>query len=266
MRVELGDLPGDHWEHFLRARDLNQVFSDFSGRIDRPLLEIGCGDGYVTTLLRRRFAQVVPMDLRPRGRVDGLCIASAELLPFRDGYFGVVFSSNVLEHVEDLPACMQEMRRVMRDDGIMIHTMPTPTWKALQLTLYPLHVLLHIALPKIAGRSNRVHSSRDLSTAHPSGSVAAGSSKRKSGRSRLRSLFLASVHGTAQSHREELARFRVKWWIDQFTNNGFEVVRTAPLYLHSAYRFFPYRALALRERISRGGLSVVHAYWVRKVL
>ena len=79
-------------------------------------------------------------------------------------------------------------------------------------------------------------------------------------------MFMPLVHGVSESHYEEFRHFRISWWIDQFSANGFKVIETAPLFLHSAYRLFPYRALALREGLSRAGLSSVHAYWLKKKL
>ena len=77
-------------------------------------------------------------------------------------------------------------------------------------------------------------------------------------------MLMPLVHGVSESHYEEFLHFRISWWIDQFTANRFEVIETAPLFLHSAYRLFPYRALALREGLSRAGLSSVMAYWLKK--
>ena len=263
MRVELNDVPPDDWEHFLRARDLRQVLASTSESLRGPVLEIGCGDGYITTLLRRHFDEVVPIDISPRDHVKGLCRANVEMLPFRDGQFGLVYSSNVLEHVENLTACLQELRRVMQDGGMMIHTMPTPAWKALQLALYPLHILFHVALPRLMGASTKTDRVQGVQATH-SPEASDSAARRRGRRGRLHSILLPLVHGSAPSHGEELKRFRVAWWIGRFSTGGFHVIRTAPMYLHSAYRFFPYRLLAVREVASRAGLSSVQAYWLRK--
>ena len=258
MRVELDALPRDDWQHFLRARDLEQVLAATPEPLRGPVLEIGCGDGYLTSILAHRFEQVVPIDIRPRAHAPGLCIANAEALPFRDDCFGLIFSSNVLEHIGDLSGCLGELRRVMRDDGIMIHTMPTPTWKALQFFLFPLHMLFQVVLPKV---------SRGLRARSGDGerrSISGGPIEAPKRRSPLQRAFWPQVHGTAGSHFEEIRRFRSRWWVDQFSSKGLRTLKTAPLYLHSAYRLMPYRALKLRERLSRGGLCSVRAYWVSK--
>ena len=259
------------WEHFLRRRDLEQVLAGTPESLHGTVLDIGCGDGFLTTLLRQRFEQVIPLDIRPRGRVDDLCIANTEALPFPDGYFGLIFSSNVLEHLENLTTCLEELRRVMRDDAIMIHTMPTPTWKVLQLALRPLY-LLFLVMRKLTDAGSKAKSNTEFpSSISPllrQCSVQANGNLRtpwgKRPWKRWQTILWPPVHGVASSHIEEIKHFRVEWWIGRFHASGFSVFRTAPLYLHSAYRLFPYRGLRLREIVSHAGLSSVFAYWVRK--
>ncbi|MDA1347818.1 MAG: class I SAM-dependent methyltransferase [Chloroflexi bacterium] len=260
MRFDRRDLPDDDWEHFLRARDLAQLIEESPKPLQGPVLEVGCGDGFLTGLLRRRFEMVVPIDIRPRARVSGACVADAQTLPFRDNAFQLIFSSNVLEHVKDPTTCMAEMRRVLRDDGLMVHTMPTVTWKVAQLVLYPLHVLIHVAAPKAVGKLARHRQAVQTSSRTSPHSREAATVRR----SRLRSLFMPPVHGAASSHRRELRCFRKRSWVEQFELSGLEVVKTSPMFLHSAYRFLPYRALDLRGTMSRFGLASVRAYWVRK--
>lgn len=267
MRDRLSNLPRGNWLHFLRARDLAQILAATPEPLHGPILEVGCGDGFLTALLRQRFKQVIPIDIKPRDRVDDLCIASAEALPFPDDCFGLVFSSNVMEHIRNLTACFEELRGVMRDDAIMIHAMPTPIWSALQFALLPVHLLLHSILPRLTGARDKAKSTAEFSS-----SVFATQSKPEVSRdknlkqfwTRLKAALWPPIHGVASSHIEEFRRFRTAWWTDRFHASGFIVFRTAPLYLHSAYRLFPYRGLRFREIVSRAGLSSVTAYWARK--
>jgi SAM-dependent methyltransferase len=50
-------------------------------------------------------------------------------LPFPDAAFDAVFSSNVLEHVQDLDALLGEIQRVLRPGGLSLHLMPTSAWR-----------------------------------------------------------------------------------------------------------------------------------------
>lgn len=58
----------------------------------------------------------------------------AEFLPYGDETFDIVFSSHVLEHVHDIPASLNEMKRVLKDNGTLIIGMPTATMAWIDLT------------------------------------------------------------------------------------------------------------------------------------
>ena len=49
-------------------------------------------------------------------------LADATVLPFPDGYFDFVFTSEVLEHVEDYLTMLKEINRVLKPDGILLLT------------------------------------------------------------------------------------------------------------------------------------------------
>ena len=105
-------------------------------------MEIGCGDGYLTEhFLRKIFKNVYPIIILPRAKISGVSIASGENLPFPNKYFGLIYSSNVLEHINDLDDCLEELHRTLKDDGIMIHSMPSISWKLIQLFFYPLFLI-----------------------------------------------------------------------------------------------------------------------------
>ena len=98
------------------------------------MLEIGGGTGWQARLRRDRGLAVTSVDLRGRDRraehhrvieYDGV------ELPLRTAAFDCVWSSNVLEHVEDLAPLLQEVARVTRPGGVAIHVVPTPTWRVL---------------------------------------------------------------------------------------------------------------------------------------
>ena len=64
--------------------------------------------------------------------------------------FDLIFSSNMLEHVHNVDKCLQECHRVLKRDGIMLHTMPGCWWK----TANTLCSLLKSHRPKIHGVSS----------------------------------------------------------------------------------------------------------------
>ncbi len=89
----------------------------------RRILDLGSGPGHYTAALERAGAIVVAADL---GEADiaqvvekgmpGL-VADAARLPFPDGAFDGVFSSNLVEHVPDVGPLFDEIQRVVKVGG-----------------------------------------------------------------------------------------------------------------------------------------------------
>lgn len=97
------------------------------------ILDLGSGPGRASGAMKKRwpkaevfaFDQALPMlqqvpkhtrFWRPVKRVCG----EASQLPFVDGSFDVVFSSLCLQWVADLPKALTELRRVLREDGLLV--------------------------------------------------------------------------------------------------------------------------------------------------
>ena len=88
-------------------------------------LDVGCGEGRVSRLLRDRGVDVVGLDVAPRlvelaQEADSggeYVVGSAEQLPFPDASFDAVVAFNVLMNVDDPEAAVAEARRVLRPGG-----------------------------------------------------------------------------------------------------------------------------------------------------
>ena len=87
------------------------------------LLDVGCGNGYFTVPLARKWS-VTALDLSRRMlRLNphrSSVSASAYRLPFRDGEFDVVFSSNMVYYLADPTLALGEMVRVAAGSIVVI--------------------------------------------------------------------------------------------------------------------------------------------------
>ena len=103
-------------------------------------LDIGCGAGYSMKLAEEgKNCKVTGIDPDPNAHGVGrnwegsssfktehkIHKAYAENLPFEEKSFDVVYSSHVLEHVQDEMKVLEEINRVTKDDGIIIIGVPT---------------------------------------------------------------------------------------------------------------------------------------------
>lgn len=101
------------------------------------LLDVGCGAGYTMQKASDELgcickgidpdpgAHGVGRFLKEIIKKEVIIKANAEKIPFDDKTFDVVFSSHVLEHVNDEIQSLKEMKRVLKDEGILLIGMPT---------------------------------------------------------------------------------------------------------------------------------------------
>ncbi len=98
--------------------------------IDRRVLDVGCGVGMYTDAFQRETPHVYGVEIEhdraqeALGRAAGVVEALGEQIPFPNRTFDVVFSHEVLEHVADDRACVEEMVRVTRLGGRIVVFVP----------------------------------------------------------------------------------------------------------------------------------------------
>jgi ubiquinone/menaquinone biosynthesis C-methylase UbiE len=116
--------------------NLRTAFARANVRTGDRVLDLGCGDGALTGMLAQaasRSGTVTGVDVaeaalrRARVRHPQLTFALAPIdgaLPFDDGSFDVVWSSEVIEHVADTARWLSEIRRVLVPRGRLLLTTP----------------------------------------------------------------------------------------------------------------------------------------------
>jgi SAM-dependent methyltransferase len=88
------------------------------GLADKRVLDVGAGSGYLQDLV----TNYVGLDISPTARRyfhKPFVEASATDMPFHDGEFDGLWSIWVLEHVPDPEQALLEMRRVVKDGGLL---------------------------------------------------------------------------------------------------------------------------------------------------
>ncbi|HEU5350607.1 MAG TPA: class I SAM-dependent methyltransferase [Terracidiphilus sp.] len=105
------------------------VLEWLGARAGEQVLDLGCGDGQLTSRIAQSGAGVRGVDASPamvaaaRGRGLTAEEARAEALPFADASFDAVFSNAALHWVEGQDAMMAEVRRVLRRGGRFVAEM-----------------------------------------------------------------------------------------------------------------------------------------------
>jgi SAM-dependent methyltransferase len=88
---------------------------------DAVVLDLGCGKGTFDSA--GLHFRIVGVDLEPLQTSD-FVQAEASRLPFTGKCFDVVISNHSLEHIEDLPGALEEIRRVVKSSGSLYIAVP----------------------------------------------------------------------------------------------------------------------------------------------
>jgi SAM-dependent methyltransferase len=123
--VKIAQAAIDHENEVPRVKD----FVSRYGLENKRVLDVGAGTGYLQDLVK----DYVGLDISPTAKryfhkpfVQG----SATELPFRDGEFDALWTIWVLEHVPKPEQALTEMRRVVKDNGLL-YVQPAwnvPSW------------------------------------------------------------------------------------------------------------------------------------------
>ena len=121
-----GEIWYEHWHRYHFAAKLVAA---------REVLDVACGAGYGSALLARRARHVVGADISTEtiqhaqtvyASVSNLEFRQADCaaLPFPDAVFDAVVSFETIEHIEPQGQFLDEVRRVLRPEGLFILSSP----------------------------------------------------------------------------------------------------------------------------------------------
>jgi ubiquinone/menaquinone biosynthesis C-methylase UbiE len=145
----------------LTRSETKYVLDHISGN---EVLEVGCGDGYLSLAIAKAGKRALALDLHPAilGNVQveaaremvqlQVAVGNIEALPFPDRAFDTVIAAHTLEHVLNFEKAVHELVRVGRQRIIIV----VPRQRYYRYTVdYHLHffpdpeqLILRVALPK----------------------------------------------------------------------------------------------------------------------
>ena len=124
-----------YWWHLGRLRIIQTYIKHAKGNKEKlKIMNIGCGTGGTIDMLEK-FGTVDNADISDEAirfmkesgynritKVDDI------KLPFKDKTYDMVGAFDVLEHIEDHIGALKEWRRILKDDGAIVITVPAYQW------------------------------------------------------------------------------------------------------------------------------------------
>lgn len=121
---------------FLARRDLLlRIIKKYP--LNTKILDIGCSSGQLLLELKKiGYQNIYGLDISPEAitiaknnGLNNVYHGNANKINFPDNYFNIIIASDILEHLNDDMAAMQEWSRLLKPGGIIL--LAVPAWKFL---------------------------------------------------------------------------------------------------------------------------------------
>lgn len=133
--ARLAEFEQSYWWHQGRLEIIRTYMRSASrGKASPAILNVGCGTGGTIGMLEK-FGKVDNVDTSDDAIAFTRNLGYASItkvddisLPFEDKAYDIVGAFDVLEHIEDHRGALYEWRRVLKDDGAIVITVPAYQW------------------------------------------------------------------------------------------------------------------------------------------
>lgn len=219
---------------YIREYELQQTISLLPPA--ESILEIGAGAGWQSLLLKKHGYKVAAVDIPSsrylQNKVFPVITYDGSRLPFSDNAFDIIFSSNVLEHIQDLDSFENEIWRVIKPQGIAVHILPTTTWRFWTFLSHHLWVCRRLLEEFQNITQNEPASNNNISSIE----------------NRWRYLFWPNRHGVSGNSLSELYLFSCHSWINHFKSHGWHLYKKKETGIFYTGNQIFYNKLSLKTR------------------
>lgn len=125
----------------LRLEVMNKIMIDEIGELKgKTVLDAGCGDGFfIPNLIKKRPKKVIGIDISKwlidiakkeikKKNVEFQQMDLTKRLKFKDNFFDVIISYNVLQEVRDISTSFKELARALKKGGKLIISITHPLY------------------------------------------------------------------------------------------------------------------------------------------
>ncbi|HET9010012.1 MAG TPA: class I SAM-dependent methyltransferase [Nitrosarchaeum sp.] len=228
----------NEWIEFIRNQELSSIKKHLTDSNIKKILEIGGNNGYLARLFTDWGFDVTSIDINPSSTYFDVRKMDATNLEFQANSFDLVFSSHVIAHIRDKNLLFKEINRVLKDEGLIIHVVPSNWWSLITNFWH------YVLLPKLIYNKIKPNSKKNLKNNDNN-----GASHKKS---RLKNLLFLHPLGTEKSFIVEIFKFSKKNWAKMFVSYGYVINNESngPL-VYSGYNIFKNHGHKIRNYFAR---------------
>ena len=221
---------------FIRNQELLSIKKYLSDSKIKKVLEIGGNNGYLAKIFTNWGFEIISIDINPSSTYFDVKKMNATNLEFKPETFDLIFSSHVIAHIKDKNLLFKENNRVLKDDGLIIHIVPSNWWSL--ITNFWYYVLLpELLYKKIQNKSTSKKVLKNNDKDIPNYK-----------KNRLKNLLFLHPLGTEKSFIIEIFKFSKKNWRKMFVSYGYVVQSelNGPL-VYSGYNIFKNHGYKIRK-------------------
>lgn len=125
---------------------MKKVLNLFETHENGKILDIGCGDGELTLLIKEKTkAEIYGVDISEDAlkiaRKKGIKIKIADIdgnkIPYEDEFFDAIFCGDIIEHLVNTDDFVKELNRILKTNGYVVLTTPNlASWHNRLLLLF----------------------------------------------------------------------------------------------------------------------------------
>lgn len=247
------------WWQFIRNAELREAMRYFPSDKQIKILEVGGRFGYQAKIISDMGYDIVSIDIYPQDpQHHPVQKGSINQLNFDSNTFDLIFSSNMLQEIDDIGKAFNEIKRVLKKNGLIIHIVPSSWWS---LITNFWHYLL---IPKYLANSSTAKQIFNLDDNRKSEEGRVKDKNVHSAQKNLKRLFLHPL-GISPSFVHEIYYFSSFFWKKLFENYEFKIIyiKNCP-YFYSAYGIFKMRFLKIRKLLAKCCFPSCYCFVLKK--
>jgi ubiquinone/menaquinone biosynthesis C-methylase UbiE len=229
--------------HHIRTLELASAISEMPITSADPLnkmtiLEIGSGTGQQAKILTESGFNVIALDLATSAyknqRVFPITEYDGKIIPCQDSSIDILFSSNVLEHIEDIDAFLKETHRVLTPQGVAIHILPTSSCRFWSLIAHYGWLMKKLAAFIPMRHNKETHRTPNLD---------------KIRENKILKVLFPSRHGERGNSLTEIFYYSEYWWKNKFLSSQFEIQKISTNGIFYSMANFLQFKLSIKKRL-----------------